>query len=202
MAVALISLIPSQTVVAVYGSAPPMLPLLDGRQVYSAQVGWVSQDGKYSLVNVVPFVVPEGQQVSGPATYAVSAGIVTQTFPTQAIPPAQLATTQYQAAIQTGATLTWTVSTTLNATYTIDSTSLILLLVEAASLLAFATFTNGTTSTQWADTTGTLHTVTVAQFKALFLAIFKYIRSLQLTQIQQAAGGNPTWPSASISVTG
>jgi hypothetical protein len=199
MSVALITLA-SSAVNKVYGSPPVPLILPNGDQVFNAKVGYTN--GTYSLVGVTPFTVPGGQQIVGPPTYTCLNSAVSEHYTTQAIPPAQLAAAQFDNAINAGATLTWTVSTALNGTYTIDNTSLILMNIEAISLVAFSVFDNGTTSTQWSDNTGTLRTMTVAQFKAFIAGIFKLVRGLQLAQIQMAAGGNPTWPSNSISITG
>lgn len=57
--------------------------------VQNALDGYTTPDGLYKLTKVVKFVVPEGQQTVGAPTYSVNAqGVVSQSYTTEAIPPA------------------------------------------------------------------------------------------------------------------
>lgn len=56
----------------------------------NARAGWQSDDGTYKLVKVTPFDVPDGQQISGFASYTTDGTTVTETYSTQ---PVQAATT-------------------------------------------------------------------------------------------------------------
>lgn len=62
-------------------------------RVVGASVGWSSPDGAWHLVNVVPFVVPQGQAISGSPTYVFDGKNAIETYPTTAIPPPPPVTT-------------------------------------------------------------------------------------------------------------
>ena len=85
MTVALITNSP-QAVVGVFGDVPNPMRLPNGDIVNGATVGWMSQDGAYSLVPVTSFVTPDGQFNVGAPSYAFVAGVVTETCTTQAAP--------------------------------------------------------------------------------------------------------------------
>jgi hypothetical protein len=192
-----------RTVLNVYQAVPTSLVLPDGSIVQGATVGWVSQDGKHTLVNVVSFVVPAGQQITGAPTYLIdSSGNVTESYSTVPIPPATLAGQNFNAAIVAGIVLTWTTSTMLNGTYAMDSATLNTLAMQRSSLLANGTFANGTALQAWYMADATKVNMSAIQFKLFATAVFKYYDVLVQAQAAQAAGGTPTWPSNAVTITG
>lgn len=202
MTVALISLPTPQAVITVYSSTPSMIILPNGEEVHGAAVGWVSQDGVYSLVNVVPFVVPPGQQVVGPPSYSVSNGVVTETYQTQPIPPAQTAIATYQQHIAAGAVLTWSSSTTLNGTYPIDSTTMVTINAIYINVIGHNQYPSGNVVRPWPDINGVLHNMSVVQYKLFGDALIKYVDALIIAQQNAALGNTVTWPPNTISITG
>jgi hypothetical protein len=109
---------------------------------------------------------------------------------------------QFQAALDAGLTLTWTVSTALNDTYPIDTATQVRMLAERLSVAVNATFTNGTTTLTWFGSTGTSHTLSIAQAGLFIKAVWQYLTALFVARATAAAGGVPSWPSSSVSVTG
>jgi hypothetical protein len=196
MTVALITNSP-QAIVATYPLVPNSLTLPGGTQVFGAVPGWTSPDGVYSLVNVAPFIVPGGQQISGPPTYSILGGVVTQTYPTQPIPAPQVAAALYNAALQAGLTITWSISTALNGTYALDTNTQVTLI---GAYLASQNFTRPPIA--WYLMNGTAVSFTTAQANHFGAAVWGYLNSLRAAQAVAAAGGNPTWPSNSVNVTG
>lgn len=107
---------------------------------------------------------------------------------------------KYATTIGAGLAITWTTSTALNATYTIDQQTQIFIAAEMISIVANNQFTNGATTRQWPDATGTLRTVTIAQFRQLALAVLRYVQNLYLAMLTAQNGGTPTWPSSSVTI--
>lgn len=111
---------------------------------------------------------------------------------------AQLAT-----AMAAGLTVTWTASTLLNATYALDQTTQFNVTAETVSILVNGTFTNGQSTRNWPTiVTGSFVTMAVAQFKSLATATALYIDQCQTAYATAAAGGQATWPSANITISG
>jgi hypothetical protein len=108
----------------------------------------------------------------------------------------------FDAAMASGITLTWTVSTALNDTYAIDTATQVRMLAERVSIAVNSTFTNGTTTLTWYGTTGTIHTMSVAQAGLFVKAIWQYLTALLIARSVSAGGGTPTWPSSAVSITG
>jgi hypothetical protein len=160
-------------------------------------------DGTFSLVDVVSGTIPPGQQQSGPPTYSISGGIVTETIPTQPIPPRQVAQINYNNAINAGLTLTWTTSTTLNGTYAIDPQATHNVNLVWTFVLANNAFPGGRTRQHLTLLDGTTQIqMSITQFPLYAAPIMKYLDDLDIARLAQAAGGSPTWPSNSVSITG
>lgn len=59
-----------------------------GFQAYGIQSGFVSLDGAYKAVDVIPFVLPDGKQIIGEPAYSFNeSGDVVQSYQVQDIPP-------------------------------------------------------------------------------------------------------------------
>lgn len=108
---------------------------------------------------------------------------------------------QNGAQLDLGLALTCTGTPALNATYAVDENAQLRIMAQFISFLMSAnTFTNGTTSMQWPDINGTLHTFTVAQFKAFGGAINKYLDAVSLVSLQLANGTVVAWPSNAATI--
>lgn len=58
--------------------------------------GWATPDGAYSIVNVLPFVVPDGKVITGPPSYVLTdPDSVTQTYDVADAPPPTKTTETY-----------------------------------------------------------------------------------------------------------
>lgn len=68
------------------------IDLPNGARVSPGVAGWQGDaDHPYKLLAITDFVVPDGKQISGEASYAVSGDAVVETFPVEDIPaPAEL----------------------------------------------------------------------------------------------------------------
>ena len=73
-----------QTWSAPNGEVATRYTLPDGSQISPVLLGWSS--GDYAVVEVIPFDVPEGKQVVGAPSYAVSDGVVLETYQVEDIP--------------------------------------------------------------------------------------------------------------------
>lgn len=198
----MIALVTANSVVTIFNTLPTSFALPNGDVINAATAGWQSPDGTYRLVNVTPFVVPGGQQATGAPTYSVTNFACSQSYTTIAIPNNIAAQANYSAALNAGITLTWSVSTLLNGTYALDSVTQIRMLAERLSVAVNSTFTNGTTTLTWYQSNGTSVSLSTSQAGAFIKAVWQYLTAIWVAQNQQAAGGNPTWPSASVNVTG
>jgi hypothetical protein len=108
----------------------------------------------------------------------------------------------FEAALATGLTLTWSASTALNDTYPIDTATQVRMVAERLAVSINGNFTNGTTTLQWFGLTGTLHTMSLAQANVFVKAVWAYLTALFIARAQAASGNTPTWPSATVAVTG
>lgn len=84
-----IALIDGSTVLQTWnapnGEVATRYTLPDGSQISPLLLGWTS--GDYAVVEVIPFDVPEGKQIVGTPSYAVSDGVVIETYQVEDIPP-------------------------------------------------------------------------------------------------------------------
>lgn len=84
-----IALIDGSTVLQTWnapnGEVTTRYTLPDGSQISPVLLGWAS--GDYAVVEVIPFDVPEGKQIVGSPSYAVSDGVVIETYQVEDIPP-------------------------------------------------------------------------------------------------------------------
>ncbi len=105
---------PTSELPEVFTLVPNPLRLPDGKSVGgldSSKIPWISQDGNFSVVNVVPFVPPNGQSITGNPSYNIDgSGNVTQTFATVATPPPPI----------TSVIINSTGTPSINATYGLD----------------------------------------------------------------------------------
>lgn len=63
------------------------IDLPNGARVSPGVDGWQGDaDHPYKLLAITDFVVPDGKQISGSATYAVDGDIVTETYPVEDVP--------------------------------------------------------------------------------------------------------------------
>jgi hypothetical protein len=108
----------------------------------------------------------------------------------------------FEAALAAGISLTWSVSTALNDTYAIDTATQVRMLTERVSIAVNSTFTNGTTTLTWYGTTGTVHTMSVAQAGLFVRAVWQYLTALFLARAVSAGGGVAVWPISAIVITG
>ena len=98
--------------------------------------------------------------------------------------------------------MTWTTSTTFNGTYAIDPTTMANLNSIWTVVLANSAFPNNKTRQPWQQMNGTQVTFCIGTIQGFGTAVSNYIAALDEAQTAQAGGGNPTWPSSSVSVTG
>lgn len=93
-------------------------------------------------------------------------------------PPSQPAPTLSQQAMRllaTGLTITSSSTPALDGVYSASATVQQQINAEVTSILLNNTFTDGTNSIEWLDTTGSPHTFTIAQFKTLATAIAAFV---------------------------
>ena len=201
MTVAFIKISPL-TVLDKYSSPPAMLSVPGLGDVHGAGVGWTSPDGAYMLADLIPFVPPAGQMITGNPSYVLNGTTVTETYATVSLPSTALAQMTYDAAIAAGVILTWTSSTTLNGTYAIDQQTMVQLNSVWTVLMANNFFPNGTALQPWKQMNGTGVKMGSPQFKNFGTALSKYVAQLGEARDAQAGGGTPTWPSNQVTITG
>jgi hypothetical protein len=185
-----------------YSSPPAFLSVPGLGDVHGADVGWTSPDGRYMLADLVTFVPPDGQMVTGNPSYVLNGTTVTETYATVPLPSAALAQTNYDKAIAAGIILTWTTSTTLNGTYAVDERTMAKLNSIWTVVLGNNAFPNNKTRQPWKQVDGTQVTFATGPFKSFCVALSNYIAALDEAHTAQAGGGNPTWPSNLVTVTG
>jgi hypothetical protein len=201
MSVALITVAPV-TVLSQWGQPPPVLVIPGLGDVHGAQVGWTSPDGIYMLADLIKFVPPPGQMITGNPSYVLNGTTVTETYATVPLPPSTTAGTKYSNAIAAGIILTWSSSTTLNGTYAIDPVTMSQLNSVWTVLVANNFFPNGTALQPWKMMNGTAVKMGAPQFKNFGTALSKYVAQLGEARDAEAGGGTPTWPSNQVTITG
>lgn len=120
--------------------------------------------------------------------------------PAPAANASQVAQAAYAAAVQSGLVVTWSASTSLNATYALDQMTQFNMTAEIVSIMKNATFTNAETTRNWPTAAGVYLSFTVAQFEALSTAIAAYIDALKTALATALSGGTPSWPSANVTI--
>lgn len=122
--------------------------------------------------------------------------------PAPAPSPLQQAQTTYGAMILNGITITCATGATIctpaiTGTYPLDAATQLKMTAQAASLAANKTFTNGGTTRPWPDTSGALHTFTIAQWQEFQTVTAAYVDVLE-TELEIAQhGATPSWPTSS-----
>jgi hypothetical protein len=99
---------------------------------------------------------------------------------------------QAENAIGAGLAITSTSTPALNGNYATDPNTQSHIQSEMLSVIVNSTFADGTTSVAWPDITGAVRTFSVAEFKALALAIGAYVAALY----KVANGTSTTLPAA------
>ncbi len=186
----------------IFTAIPSALKLPTGSVVEGIPaVPWTSQDGAYSLVNVTPFVPPGGQIATGAPSYAIDGqGRVSQSFATTSAAPST-ALAQYSAAIAVGIAITSTGTPALSGTYALDPGTMQALYNLGTYIATNGTYPAGNATLNWPDLAGTVHTFGITStFKAFVKALQDYVAKLAIAQASAAAGGNPTWPTASATI--
>lgn len=204
MTIALVTTNPV-TVLQEFGVPPPVFSVPGLGDVHGADVGWTSPDGAYMLATLIKFVPPQGQSSTGDPSYTLSSTTVTETYattPTPPLAPQEAAAVNYGSAIAAGIILTWSSSTTLNGTYAIDDRTMARLNSIWTVLLGNSAFPNNKTRQPWPLMSGAQVTFSAAQFRLFGTALSNYLAALDEARVAQAGGGNPTWPSSAVSVTG
>jgi hypothetical protein len=124
--------------------------------------------------------------------WAVSAGALVAYTP----PPVALTLAQ-QAAAASVAGLTIDLNGTV-ALFPTDGATQGYINAEVTSLLLNSTFADGTTAVEWPDATGTLHNLSVPQFKAVAGAIGGYVAACRKCVIGSVGA---VLPASSITIT-
>jgi len=127
-------------------------------------------------------------QALDPASWAVVNGAVVAATPSLA----QQATTL----VNSGIIITSVGTSSLNGTYAVDPTSISHFMAEFLSLVATSAFCDGSQSVAWPDTTGGLHTFTVAQFKPFALAASAFVAGA----LKCINGSSTTLPPATVTI--
>lgn len=112
----------------------------------------------------------------------------------------QQALAQYGAAVASGLTLNWSVTTTLSGTYAIDQVTQGYVNSEMVCILKYSVFTNKQTTRVWPDASGAYHTFSTDQFSTFAAEIGLYIDQLIAASQAALAGQTPTWPSSTVTI--
>lgn len=118
------------------------------------------------------------------------------------VAPAQSPRSKYAAALAAGLAVVWSASTSLNATFACDQTAQFNFMAETVEINTTGTCTNGQASRNWPTLAGGFVSLTAAQIKALSIAVAAYIDGLIGAMQTESAGGTPSWPTATVTVTG
>jgi hypothetical protein len=190
MTVALVTTNPA-AVVAVFASVPNPMTLPNGDRVSAAAAGWTSQDSAYSLIDVTPFVTPDGQENIGAPSYTVVDGAVIETYATQPIPAPSLYQV-FAAALASGISVTSTSTPTLNGTYGCTPSDQANITSIMTGIAAGAGVPGGGSTFYWLDASGAPHEFTAAQFLDLSKAIRDYVYALDMFGYGQGAQPSAT----------
>ena len=133
------------------------------------------RDGSGNTLNCI---VWDGGGAS-PAGAGQTAEVASPCAITQASPPALTPAQQSAAALAAGLMVSstgggWT------AAFAANQSAVVKITAQMASLQANGTFTNGQTTRPWLDTSGGVHMLSVAQFKALATASGVWVDALDL----------------------
>lgn len=164
----------------------------------SPVIGWYDT-GELTYANLPPssdlLAVTDAQwsgRLTNPSGWAVSAGeLVAYT------PPVITLTLAQQAAAASVAGLTIDLNGTV-ALFPTDAATQGYINAEVTSLLLNGTFADGSTAVEWPDATGTLHNLSVPQFKAVAGAIGGYVAACRKCVIGSTGA---VLPASSITIT-
>lgn len=199
MPVAFIEISPL-VILAKYASPPAMLTVPGLGDVHGAEVGWTSEN--YMLADLVIFVPPDGQMITGEPSYELAGDTVTETYETVPLPTETVAGGIYADAIIAGISLTWVPSSQLDGTYALDQASMHKLNSIWTALVANNSFPNKQSTQRWKKADGTAVLLSAAQFKNFCTALSDYVASLDEAHFGHIEGDNPTWPSNQVTIAG
>jgi hypothetical protein len=111
---------------------------------------------------------------------------------TAPIAPALTLAQQAAAALAAGLAITSTATASLDATYPADPNTVSYVNSELNAILLNGTFADGATAIQWPDTTGALHTFTVAQFKTFAAALGTFVSGIRKCVIGAVGAALPS----------
>jgi hypothetical protein len=104
---------------------------------------------------------------------------------------------QFEAALNSGLSLTWSASPTLTGNYAIDPMTQSNITAESVSILMNNAFTSGQPTRYWPQLNGTPQQFSIPQFKLFATTVAAYVDSLHA-----AAAGQASWPSNAVSISG
>lgn len=86
------ALITKDAIIEIFDGIPRQVRLINGDTVESVKPGW--SDHGMSLVEIKPFVVPDGQRITSTASYVLEAGEVYERYDVESIPAPMPASTR------------------------------------------------------------------------------------------------------------
>lgn len=110
------------------------------------------------------------------------------------VPPPVVPPTLAEEALKTladGLMITSTVTPALDGTYAADPSTVAYVNSEVTSILLNNTFADGTATIEWPDALGTLHPMTIVQFKALAAALGVFVSGIRKCVIGAAGAALP-----------
>jgi hypothetical protein len=113
------------------------------------------------------------------AFYAMLPASVQASLTPPTTPVAPTLAQQANALLATSLAITSTATESLDATYPADPNTISYVNSELNAILLNDTFADGTNTIQWPDTTGALHTFTVAQFKTFAAALGAFVSGIR-----------------------
>ena len=111
-------------------------------------------------------------------------------------PPAPTLAQQAQVALGAGLAIVSATTPALDGTFAVDPTAQAHIIAEITAILLNGNFADGTSSVEWLDVAGGLHTFTVAQFKNFAAAVAAYVANAMKVLLGQST----SLPSATATI--
>ena len=112
-------------------------------------------------------------------------------------PPAPPTLAQQASALLAGTVaITSTTNSALSGDYTVTQTDQNHIAAEVQSIMLNNTFADGTTSVSWPDSTGVLHTFTIAEFKTFAMALGSFVAACY----KCVTGASSTLPNTAMTI--
>ena len=112
-------------------------------------------------------------------------------------PPPPLTLAQQAAALLTGTVaITSTSTASLSGNYTVTQADQNHIAAEIQSIMLTNTFADGTTTVSWPDSTGVLHTFTIAEFKTFAMALGSFVAACY----KCITGATTTLPNTALTI--